>query len=81
MHTGIVLTISVRDEDDAIAVVRQPALFQMFSRIDTPVTRATRGIGLGLYVSRTLVEAMGGSIWVDSDEGKGATFAFTLPVA
>ena len=47
--------------------------------VQTPVTTRARGIGLGLAVSKNLVEANGGSIGVESEEGKGSTFIVALP--
>jgi signal transduction histidine kinase len=57
-------------------------LFERFQRVDRPERAAIRGIGLGLYIARQLVELNGGRIWATS-EGvhQGATFHFTLPVA
>jgi signal transduction histidine kinase len=78
---GEEMVVSVRDWGIGIPVSQQGVLFQRFSRVDNPITRASRGMGLGLYLARMLAEAMGGRIWVDTEEGCGATFAFTLPLA
>ncbi len=56
-----------------------PRLFQRFYRAKG--TRKTEGVGLGLYITRMLVEAHGGRIWAESEFGKGSVFSFTLPVA
>lgn len=60
--------------DDAI-----PYLFTKFFRV-SEMKSTTRGTGLGLYICRSIIEAQGGHIWVDSVEGEGSTFTFRLPV-
>ena len=71
---------AVSDQGRGIAPEDIPRLFQRYFRTDTG--RAQReGLGLGLYITRTLVEAHGGRIWVESEVGKGSTFSFSLPVA
>ncbi|MEX0875768.1 MAG: ATP-binding protein [Actinomycetota bacterium] len=76
------LQVSVRDRGPGIALSDQPKLFQKFSRLpqngDGP---RPLGTGLGLFICKSLVEAGGGTIWVDSAPSKGSTFSFTLPVA
>jgi signal transduction histidine kinase len=72
------LVVSVRDQGRGIATDQLPRLFQRFQRIQG--TSGTEGIGLGLYISRVLVEAHDGKIWVESKVGKGSTFSFSLPV-
>ena len=55
-------------------------LFRPFQRVETDASRGTRGAGLGLYISRRLVEAHGGRLWVASVSDAGSVFSFTLPV-
>ena len=57
-----------------------PHLFERFYRVDSSMTRNTGGSGLGLYISRQIIEAHGGRIWVESKVGEGSTFGFTLPL-
>jgi len=73
------VVISVSDLGAGIAAEEQPFLFERFYRASNQ--RAVDGIGLGLHITRTLVEANGGRIWVKSELGKGSTFSFTLPLA
>ena len=56
-------------------------LFQKFYRIDNKLTREQEGTGLGLYICRSIIELYGGKIWIESEEGKGSKFIFTIPVA
>jgi signal transduction histidine kinase len=58
----------------------QDKLFQRFYRVDNRLRRTTQGAGLGLYLSRSIIEAHGGRIWVESQVGKGSRFLFTLPL-
>jgi len=75
---GGMVTVSVSDQGEGIAAEDISNLFQRFYRARG--TRKTEGVGLGLYITRMLVEAHGGRIWVESEVGKGSTFSFTLPV-
>ncbi len=73
------VAISVTDQGPGIAPKDRRHIFERFYRIAR--TRQAEGLGLGLYITRVLVEAHGGRIWVESEAGKGSTFSFTLPVA
>ncbi len=75
------LIISVNDEGVGIPQSQQASVFDKFHRVDMSDARQSYGYGLGLYITRKLVEAHGGEIWVDSKPGKGTRFSFTLPLA
>jgi two-component system phosphate regulon sensor histidine kinase PhoR len=72
------VAFSVEDQGPGIPAAEMPHLFARFYRARR--TTKAEGLGLGLYISRLLVEAHGGRIWVDSEIGKGSVFSFTLPV-
>jgi signal transduction histidine kinase len=74
------LQIAVRDEGLGIAPDDQGLIFEKFYRADANMTRGVSGSGLGLYISRELVNLMGGTIFVQSELGKGSTFVVTLPL-
>jgi signal transduction histidine kinase len=69
----------VRDTGLGIPREDVPHLFQKFYRVDSSATRTVGGTGLGLFISRKIVELYGGHIWVDSEPGKGSTFYINLP--
>ncbi|HEY3376970.1 MAG TPA: PAS domain-containing protein [Armatimonadota bacterium] len=71
--------VSITDQGQGIDPADLPHLFERFYRVKGK--RKAEGIGLGLYITKLLVEAHGGRIWIDSEMGKGSTFCFTLPVA
>jgi len=74
------LVIAVHDQGPGISPHDQARLFQPFRRTRQAETDATKGVGLGLLVCRTLAEAHGGKIWLESKPGQGTTFFFTLPI-
>lgn len=74
------VNIKVKDQGVGIPSEFLPKIFTKFSRIDNPLTRHVEGTGLGLYITKSLVESMGGNISVSSDDS-GTTFTVKLPVA
>jgi signal transduction histidine kinase len=80
-HHDSVVRFAVRDEGIGIAEDELAQIFDRFHRVDPNMTRGVGGTGLGLYISRELVEGMRGRMWVTSTEGEGSTFSFELPVA
>jgi PAS domain S-box-containing protein len=75
---GQEIHFSVRDTGIGIPPKSLKLLFQSFSQIEPTVSRIYGGTGLGLAISKSLVELMGGRIWVESEEGEGSTFHFTI---
>jgi signal transduction histidine kinase/FixJ family two-component response regulator len=77
------LHFSVRDTGIGIPADKHKTIFEAFSQADSATTRKFGGTGLGLTISTQLVRIMGGKIWVDSEEGVGSRFHFTInaPVA
>jgi signal transduction histidine kinase len=73
--------IAVADTGVGIAADDLPLLFDKYEQARHRATRGEKGTGLGLYITRQLVELHGGQIQVESEVGRGSTFSFTLPVA
>lgn len=72
---------AIQDSGTGIPKDKQHLLFQSFVQADSSITRKFGGSGLGLTISKNLVELMGGRIWFQSEENRGSTFFFTLPYA
>jgi PAS domain S-box-containing protein len=87
---GGTVTVGARRKDDAVEVrvvdegigipaAEQQRIFRKFYRAESTVKDGAGGTGLGLFIAQELVNAMGGRIWVESEEGAGSSFAFELP--
>src|SRR3989344_2449700 len=74
-----VVQIYIRDSGPGIAAADIPHLFQKFYRVNNTFTRSIGGTGLGLFISRKIIELYNGRIWVESQEGHGCTFFINLP--
>ena len=72
------IQFDVKDTGIGIPSDKLERLFKSFSQVDASTTRKFGGTGLGLAISKQLSELMGGKIWVNSEEGKGSTFSFTI---
>lgn len=75
------ITTSVSDTGVGIPQEAIPHLFNKFFRVSNQLQKASKGTGLGLYISKSIIEKLHGKIWVESEPGKGSKFSFTLPVA
>jgi PAS domain S-box-containing protein len=74
------ILVQIIDQGIGIPAEALPNLFQRFYQIDGSNTRIRGGLGLGLYITKQIVEAHGGQIWVESKLNQGSTFSFTLPL-
>jgi signal transduction histidine kinase len=77
-RTGSQVCFSVIDTGVGIPAAHATAIFERFRQVGT---RDRRGLGLGLYIAKSIVEAHGGNIWIESPEGGGSAFHFTVPAA
>jgi len=70
----------VQDSGRGIPKNKQKKIFERFYQVDSGIDRKFGGIGLGLTISKKIIETYGGQIWVDSTEGKGSSFKFSVPL-
>ncbi|MCX6602220.1 MAG: ATP-binding protein, partial [Acidobacteria bacterium] len=75
------LLVSVQDSGIGIKPEDQPKVFEKFKQVGDTLTDKPQGTGLGLPISKEIVEYHGGRLWVESELGKGSTFFFTLPLS
>lgn len=80
VHKGAFIEYSVEDTGIGIEKDKQQAIFGRFTQADNSLSKIYEGAGLGLSITKAYVEMLGGTIWVESEPGKGSTFYFTLPV-
>ena len=78
---GDMVVTSVTDTGSGIAKEDMDRLFKKFSQVGGNYARPAGGTGLGLYISKQIVEGLKGKIWLASEMGKGTTFYFSLPIA
>ncbi len=76
-HRDLTLRFSMADTGIGVPTEKQALIFEKFRQADSSVTRIHGGTGLGLAISKSLVEIMGGRLWLTSEEGQGAVFHFT----
>jgi signal transduction histidine kinase len=80
-HRADVVDIAIRDTGPGIRREELDSIFEPFVQVDSQLTRAREGVGLGLAISRELARGMGGDLTVQSEPGSGSTFTFALPAA
>ena len=74
------VTLCVQDFGVGIPKEKQGKVFEQFFRVSGPNHSTVPGLGLGLYISSEIIKRQGGKIWVESEEGKGSSFCFMIPV-
>jgi two-component system, OmpR family, phosphate regulon sensor histidine kinase PhoR len=75
------IAVTVRDEGPGVAKADVDRIFERFYKVDKARQRGQGGTGLGLSIARHIVEGHGGRIWVESEDGRGSAFTFTVPLA
>ena len=73
------VVVHIADQGLGIPADKVDRLFELFYRVQSRETRQIEGLGLGLALTRALVEAHGGEIWVESEPGTGSVFSYSLP--
>lgn len=81
VHRGEVCEVTVEDTGSGIPPEHLPYVFERFYRVDPSRSREDGGTGIGLAIARSVVEAHGGWIWAESDEGAGSQFTFLVPLS
>jgi len=80
-HTKSQVCVAIQDFGIGIAEDHKEKIFQRFFQVDNENGQNFSGLGIGLHISQAIVEQHKGRIWVESKEGEGSTFFFTLPIA
>lgn len=78
---GKTLRVDVSDNGIGISPEHQKVIFEKFRQVGDTMRARPSGTGLGLPISRQIIEHFGGRLWVESAPGRGATFSFTIPLA
>jgi PAS domain S-box-containing protein len=78
---GTQIITHIQDHGEGIPQEAIPHLFTKFFRVSGPLEQGSKGTGLGLFISKSIVEMHHGKIWVESEFGKGSTFSFSLPIS
>jgi len=78
-QTGTEVRIDIRDNGPGISPEDQAGIFEKFRQAGDALTTKPAGTGLGLRISRQIIEHFGGRLWVESRRGEGTCFSFTLP--
>lgn len=73
------VVVHVSDQGIGVPSAERDRIFARFARLDSRVVRQLKGVGLGLFIARAIIQAHGGRIWVDAAPGGGAQFSFSLP--
>jgi len=79
LEDGEFVRVEVRDNGSGISLEDQKIVFDKFRQAGDALTGKPQGSGLGLHISRRIIERFGGRMWVESEPGEGACFSFTLP--
>ncbi len=79
-HDGRTVRVSITDSGPGISPEEAAVIFEKYSQAQAAGAHRTQGTGLGLAIVKHIVQDHGGSVWVDSDSGRGSTFTFSLPV-
>lgn len=74
------VVVSVKDTGYGISAENQKVLFERHARIERPEHKRVKGSGLGLFIVRSVAQRHGGNAWVESEEGSGSTFRFSVPI-
>jgi len=74
------LRVDVTDNGPGISAADREIIFEKFRQVGDTLTEKPQGTGLGLPISRQIIEHFGGRLWVESEPGRGSTFSFTLPI-